>query len=246
MNNKCIKVGIVNYLNTAPLLYGLQQMDEQGEIALFKNNPAAVADALIHGEIDLGLIPVAMIPKIANAQIVGNHCISSFQKVASVCLFSQVPISEITTVYLDYQSRTSVQLVQILLKQYWKKNVEFKAATPSFINEIKDTTAAVIIGDRALEQLNNFAYVYDLAEAWHEFASLPFVFAVWVSRGVLDKNFIDRFENANKIGLDNLALIAAQQNYNHYDLLKYYTQNICYVLDENRKESLQKFLNYLV
>jgi chorismate dehydratase len=245
MSNKCIRVGIVNYRNTLPLLFGLEKMATIGKIILTKDYPSAVADDLKNGKIDIGLIPVAMISQIPNAQIIGNHCISSYEKVASVSLFSNVPIAEIDTVLLDYQSRTSVQLVKVLLKNYWKKEVTFIDASTNYIGEIKGRAAGVIIGDRAFEHKNKFVYEYDLAETWFAMTGLPFVFALWVSTIDLSNNFIIAFDKANAEGLNRLPEIVANAKYAAYDLQKYYTQNICFVMDEDRRKSVEMFLKFL-
>jgi chorismate dehydratase len=95
-------------------------------------------------------------------------------------------MEEIKTVYLDYQSKTSIKLAQILLKNYWKREVLLLEAPDNFIDLIDGATAAVIIGDRALEKYESFPYKYDLAEAWVSYTGKPFVFAKWVSNKTLD------------------------------------------------------------
>jgi chorismate dehydratase len=240
-----IKVGIVNYLNTKPLLFGLEQLERKGIIELVKKYPSAIADDLKAGMVDIALIPIAEYPNIPNGKIIGTHCISSRETVASVCLFSHVPIEEIETILLDYQSRTSVQLIQILCKEYWKKEIEFLPATENYISKIEDTTAALIIGDRAFEQLHNFEYVYDLAEAWHTYTTLPFVFALWISNTTLSEEFIEAFEQANEEGMQYLDTIAKEQHYTFYDLKDYYTNRICYNIDADRNKSKDLFLQKL-
>jgi chorismate dehydratase len=239
MNNKCIKVGIVNYRNTFPLLVGLEQMQN---IQLIKNYPAAVAQQLLNDTIDIGLVPIAIMPNINKANIIGNYCIASNKVVASVCLFSDVPLEKMDTILLDYQSKTSIQLVQILCREFWKINITFKPADLNYISEIKNNTAGVIIGDRAFEQANQFAYCYDLAEAWQAFTSLPFVFAAWISKHHFSEQFINEFNAANKLGLHDFRSIVAQQHYTHYDLYKYYTENISYELDDTKRKSIALFL----
>ena len=103
-----IRVGIVNYLNTKPLIYGLEKPPISNQIELVGDYPARVAEMLLKGEIDVGLIPVAVIPRLPSYHIVGNYCIGTEGEIASVALFSEVPMQEIEQVYLDYQSKTSV------------------------------------------------------------------------------------------------------------------------------------------
>jgi len=240
-----IKVGAVSYLNTKPLLYGLKQSFIIDSIDLIEDYPAKIAAMLINNEIDLGLIPVAVLPKLNKYFLVSDYCIGANDAVASVSLFSHQPIEKINIVLLDYQSKTSVMLAKILFKYYWKKEVRFIDASENYIDEIKNNTAGVIIGDRALEMNNKFNYIYDLASAWKSYTGLPFVFATWVANKQMDKNFMMEFDAANKVGLDNIDIVIKELNYNVYDLKTYYTQNISYDFNEEKKQALKLFIKYI-
>jgi len=240
-----IKVGAVSYLNTMPLLYGIEQSPVRSQIDLYTDFPSAVADRLLQGTIDIGLVPVAIIPQLPYAEIISDYCIGADGPVASVCLFSQVPMEEITTVLLDYQSRTSVALAQVLLKKYWKKEVVFKPAVPGFENEISGTTAAVVIGDRALQLQSTASYAYDLAEAWKAFAGLPFVFAAWVANKPIPAHFVHAFNEANRHGLELIETVVKLHPDVGYDLQHYFTKNISYHFTDEKKAGLELFLKYL-
>ncbi|MDI9319438.1 MAG: menaquinone biosynthesis protein [Phycisphaerales bacterium] len=237
-----IKVGAVSYLNTKPLLYGIERSPIYDTIELSLAYPAQLAQQLRAGSIDMALLPVAALQEIEGAKIVGDYGIAAHGNVVSVALFSQVPIGEIDTVILDYQSRTSVRLTQLLFAEYWQKEVRFEAATADFINEINGSTAAVIIGDRALEQLPNFKYSYDLSAAWKSFTKLPFVFAAWVANKDLPLEFMTAFNAANALGLEHLDEIAKANHIPYYSLKTYYHDNICYHLGEAEKKGLALFL----
>jgi chorismate dehydratase len=241
------RIGAVSYLNTRPLLLGMEQSPFRDSIDLVKSYPAQIAQDLLDDNIDIGLVPVAIMPLLSNPQIVSKYVIGSEDEVASVALFSQVPMDQIEKVYLDYQSRTSVQLAKVLLAQYWKKEVEFLIATEGYINEISGTTAGVIIGDRALASLKRFIHIYDLGLAWKQHTGLPFVFAAWVANKAIPSAFIEAFDAANEYGLKHLdeviALIPASEQV--YDLHKYYTENISYELTPEKREGLEKFLEAL-
>ena len=122
--DKKIKVGIVSYLNARPLVYGLKLPPVADQIELIEDTPAKLADMLINKNIDVGLIPVAIISRLKEYHIIGDYCIGSDGEVASVCLFSEVPVEEITKVYLDYQSRSSVALLKWLMQEYWGSRAE--------------------------------------------------------------------------------------------------------------------------
>lgn len=243
---KKIKVGIVNYLNTLPLLYGLQKPPIADYIELSGNYPSKVAEMLKSGEIDLGLIPVAVIPELPSYHIVGNYCIGTEGEIASVALFSEVPMNEIKRVYLDYQSRTSVALLTYLMKEYWGINPEIIQATDEdYRNEIKGTTAGLVIGDRALEQRKISTFIYDLGSEWRKITGLPFVFAAWVSVKPLSEYFIKLFDEANATGLTHIDEIVAATPYELYDLKKYYKLHLSYNFDEAKQKGMLHFLQVI-
>jgi len=239
-----IRVGIVSYLNTRPLIYGLQRLPIKNEIELIEAYPASLAEKLKTGEIDLGLVPVAIISQLPQFYINGNYCIGAVGDVASVALFSQVPIEQIRTIYLDYQSRSSVQLLKWLVKNHWKIDPELiDAKDESYLSYIKNDTAAVIIGDRALAQRSNFRYIYDLAGEWKIATGLPFVFAAWVSTKKLPEHFIEKFDEANAYGLKHIDEIAAEYDDGVYDLKKYFSENLSYELDKDKRKAMNYFFN---
>ena len=241
------RIGAVSYLNTRPLLLGMEQSPFKDRIDLIKSYPAKIAQDLLEGTIDIGLVPVAIMPLLSSPQIVSKYVIGTEGEVASVALFSQVPMEQVECVYLDYQSRTSVALAKVLLTQYWKKEVAFIAATEGYIDQISGTTAGVIIGDRALASLSRFEHVYDLGLVWKQHTGLPFVFAAWVANKPIPSEFIEAFDAANGYGLLHLeeviALIPAHEQV--YNLHKYYTQNISYELTPEKRAGLAQFLEAL-
>ncbi len=237
-----IKVGAVSYYNTRPLIYGFQHGMMKDAIELTEDYPAHIAAMLLNNEIDVGLVPVAIIPRLKEHYIISDYCIGTTGEVASVCLFSDVPIEEAKEVLLDYQSRTSVRLAKILLKEYWKINPLLTDAKADFRDHIKGTTAGLVIGDRAFEQRKVSPYVYDLGKAWRDLTGLPFVFAAWISNKKLDDVFIAGFNAATGAGMKVIDEIVAQNPYSLFDLKKYFTQYISYTLDDKKKAGLNLFL----
>lgn len=232
----------MSYLNTKPLLYGFKQTGILNNIDLIEDYPSKIAAMLLNDEIDVGLVPVAVIKNLKKHFIVSDYCIASDNEVASVAIFSNQPLEEITHVLLDYQSRTSVNLTKILFKHFWKKDIEFIDASENYINEINGTTAGLIIGDRALDAIEHFTFQYDLAKAWKSFTGLPFVFAVWVANKNLSEEFIHQFNYANSLGLEKIEEVIQELDYKNYDLKKYFNQNISYVLDDEKRKGLEMFL----
>jgi chorismate dehydratase len=240
-----IKVGAVSYLNTKPLIYGFENGMMKDKIELLIDYPSNIAKKLLNNEIDLGLVPVAVLPAMKEYHIIADYCIGCNGAVASVCLFSEVPLQQIEEVLLDYQSKTSVALLKILLKKHWKITPRLIAAEKGFEQNIGGATAGLVIGDRAFKQTMQSKYHYDLGFAWKEMTGLPFVFAAWVSNKKLDDGFINEFNKATQYGMLHLSEIANLNKYAHFDMLEYYTKFISYQFDNAKKEALERFLQLL-
>ena len=236
----------MSYLNTRPLAYGLRFPPIDQEIELIEDNPASLADLLASGAIDVGLIPVASIPGLPEHYIVGDYCIGTETEVASVCLFSEVPLEQIDTVLLDYQSRSSVALLKWLMKESWGIHPRLVETTDdSYRKQITGRTAGLVIGDRAFEQRKISTFIFDLASEWKSITGLPFVFAAWVSTRPLAGDFVTRFNHANALGLEHLDEIVAAEDFKLFDLRKYYTIHLSYLLDERKRKGMDLFLRYI-
>jgi len=221
----------------------MQKIDLQEDI------PSICAQKLKFKQVDLALVPVALLPKLDTYFIETNYCIGANGKVDSVKLYSQVPLNEVKTVTLDYQSKSSITLTKVLFKFFWNFEVDYLDAMPGFENEIKNTNAAVVIGDRTFELNGKFKYEYDLAEEWKKFTGLPFVFAAWVSTEKLPQEFIKEFNSILKHGIDNI-LLAIKEDYNLKSLSKdqtieYLVNRIDYNLDSHKRKALDLFLEYI-
>lgn len=242
---KKTKVGIVNYLNTAPFLYGIQHSPIIERIELIQDYPSQIALLLLQQKIDIGLVPVAILPDLENYQIVTDYCIGSDGPVGSVCLFSDVPIGEVEEVLLDYQSRTSVVLLKILLQNYWKISPELVDTESDYRASIKGTAAGLVIGDRSFEQRLTSKYVYDLGEAWKKYTNLPFVFATWTATRTLDESFTNDFNAATRFGIEHIDEVVKRTSFSLFDLNEYYKSFISYKFDNEKKKGLSKFLDLM-
>jgi chorismate dehydratase len=88
--NTKIRVGAVSYLNTQPLIYGIKRSPLLMEhIELTEEYPSKIAVRLLNDEIDVGLVPVAVIPLMKQHFIVGDYCIGAEGEVMSVALLAK-------------------------------------------------------------------------------------------------------------------------------------------------------------
>ena len=232
----------MSYLNTQPLLYGIERSGIMNKITLIRDYPARIARKLLDDTIDVGLVPVAVIPRLKEGHIITDYCIGCDGPVASVCIFSEVPLEKVETVLLDYQSRTSVALAKLLLRDYWNLDPKLIDTRNEYQSRIKGTSAGLLIGDRALAQRKVSPYIYDLGEAWKQHTELPFVFAAWTSNKKLPDEFVSRFNDANAEGVKHIDDVIAANPSSIFDLKKYYTSHINYQLDEKKKEGMNLFL----
>ena len=244
-----IKISAVSYLNTLPFIYGLKQSKLIDTIDLQLDYPAVCADKLINDEVDLALVPVVVIPILKDVHLISDYCIGADGAVDTVCLYSNVPIIEIETIALDYQSRTSVELLKILLREYWKIAPKLVKTEIGFEDNIKGNNAALVIGDRAFNLNKKHPYIYDLSAIWKEMTGLPFVFAAWVGNKNLPKDFIIDFNKALEKGLSNIdeALKQEGSNYSYCKSPKDYLNNkISYNLDAEKLKGMELFLKKII
>lgn len=248
MSDQKIDVVAVSYLNTKPFLHGLQQSGIQLPINLTLETPARCAQQLLDGNATIGLIPAAVVPQLPNAHIISDFCIGAEGAVKTVSLFSHVPIEEIESIYLDYQSRTSVALMRVLAQHFWKITPSFIPANQDFERQPSGTRqAAVVIGDRTIGLESHYKYVYDLAEAWQQWTGLPFVFAVWVSTRPLEESFVAQFNAALRQGVEQYREVAQQYQplYPTFDVEAYFSRYIRYQFDAPKRKALDLYWSYL-
>ncbi|MEW6773664.1 MAG: menaquinone biosynthesis protein [Bacteroidota bacterium] len=251
------KITAVNYLNTFPFRFGLEAFQNiLNWTEIDYATPFECAQQLLNGSTNIALAPIAVLAYQPNLQIITNYCLSTNVKVQTVKLYSHQHISHIKSIVLDYQSLSSVSLCKVLMKHYWKKNVEYIQGQKGFENQL-NADAMVVIGDRTFELNGKFPYEYDLAEEWFKYFGKPFVFAAWISNVKLSSQQLQQLNNAFEYGIQNieevtqlalhqtnifqhLALSQRQEN-----IYNYLTQNMQYYLTPERKESIEHFLNLL-
>ena len=237
-----ISVSIFPYLNTTPFVYGLKHEAISAHIALDFATPAQAAHRLQHGLCDIAIVPVAAVPSLPYYKIVGNHCIGAVSAVASVLLCSLTPVEQVREVALDQESRTSVLLAKLLLRDYWQVSPHYLPLPSDFPNRYPQT--AVLIGDKALLHGGQYPYIYDLAEHWIRWTGKPFIFAAWVANKVLPNGFVALFDDALAYGvahIDEAIENRADNRFSKEFAKTYLTKNIGFSLDKEKYQGLQLF-----
>ncbi len=247
-DQKRLRVGAVSYLNTKPLIYGLEQRAPQAEVVL--DVPSKLAVDLAADKLDVALIPSVEFFRHPGYTIVSDACIACRGPVLSVKLFSRGPIEAIRTLALDVGSRTSVALALVLLEQRY--GIE-PAVEPLEAEATLDDTAAdavLLIGDRAIHSPpGRFEVVWDLGDQWCEWTGLPFVFAMWTARAGRDLAGLDAaLAAARDDGVAHLNDIAQREaaplGLTRPQCLSYLRDNLHFYLGPREQQGLELFYRY--
>lgn len=244
-----VHLGAVSYLNARPLTWSLDRWPERWRI---RYDLPSVCSALLHtGEVRLGLIPSIDYLQAADYRIVPGVGIGSVGPIASVALFTRVPVNDVSRIALDTSSRTSVALVKVLCHHRFRITPEFVAQGPDLEAMTRESDAALLIGDPALEVGHEALGLekIDLGAEWTAMTGLPFVYAAWTGRaGAITAEGIDRLQDAQREGMRAAEDIAAE--YSPDDAAAraraatYLRDNVKYGLGADEVRGLQTFLDY--
>lgn len=235
MNAQPLRVAAIRFLNPAPLTWDFEHPPRAallaGRYALHYTAPALCAEQLLNGTADLGLIPVAALT--ADLAIVPGCAIASLDRVRSIQLILRPgqTLKTIRTVAADTASRSSVAYAQVLLRRFAGNSPEFLPASADPLAMLALADAALLIGDPALLALEHQAELerilgpctwIDIAHAWREHTSLPWVAAVWAVRpqtlpatGITHAQLIDDLNTSRTNGLAHIE-----------DLVRHWTSRI--------------------
>jgi chorismate dehydratase len=205
-----IRVGAVSYLNTRPLVFGLERGIAVDRISLSYDVPSVMAERMAAGELDLALLPTLDLARIAGLTVVPGLSISSRGPARSVLLVSRKPLPEVRSVSLDPESRTSNALTRILFAEVWGGAPDFEPGPRDLATALREHDAAVRIGDKALfEPVPEGVEVHDLGEVWTLKTGLPFVFAVWAAvPALVDRALYRALHDSRREGMRHLDAIA--------------------------------------
>lgn len=248
MSKKLI-ITAVSYLNTVPFVFGLKSMGCNKHFNLSLDVPAECARKVLNDEVDIGLVPLYAVLNKPKYKLVSDFCIGAINDVRTVTLLSNGPFSAIKRIYLDNHSKTSVNLVKVLAKFYWKMDIEWIAADIEKVNiPLPQSEAMLAIGDKVFDLEHKFDNRVDLAKEWQQFTGLPMVFAVWVTSKELPVHLTDEFCKALAYGADNIPLAVESLNglkISRDEAIQYLSSNISYILDKPKRDAITLFEHYV-
>jgi len=240
-----LRLGAVSYLNTKPLVYGLDAYPDRFDVRF--DVPAKCAELLHEGRVDLGLIPAIEYLR-GQYAIVPHISIASDGPVATVAVFTRRPIGEVKTIALDLSSRTSVALTRVLCAKHWQIAPKFTPAEPDLEAMLQRADAALMIGDPAFEidPVKHHVTKIDLGVEWKALTRLPFVYAMWVGRpGAATDEQCAALRQARDAGIAHLPDIAREVGGGNRDVeqrsLRYLRDNLRFGLGSSEQAGLRRF-----
>jgi chorismate dehydratase len=237
------RISVVEFLNTAPLVWGFTDGPLAGKYDLSFAVPSLCAEALRHGEADIGIIPAIEYQRMEGVVALPRMAIAAKQEVRSLLVVAKKPIELAKRIALDTSSRSTAALVRLLAAEHWRISPEFVDAAPEPSEMLKIADAALVIGDPALaislkmDALADKApsgeqccqgdpedmpvpgfetlFVYDVAHQWRQMTGKPAVLAIWVGRreAVTPEIFAD-FLASKKYGIEHVREIAEAASIN--------------------------------
>lgn len=232
-----LRISIVEYLNTAPLVWGFVEGPLADKYDLSFTVPSQCAEALRRGDADIAIIPAIEYQRIDNVVALPGMAIAAKGEVRSILVVAKKPIELARTIALDSSSRSSAALVRLLAKDLWKISPQFVEATPDPSEMLQQADAALVIGDPALRvalKMEALAgkspngeqccqgdpedmpvpgfetlFVYDVAYQWEEMTGKPCVLAIWAARrDVVTPEIAADFLASKRYGLERIREIA--------------------------------------
>lgn len=251
MDAKTLRISASSYSNTAPLVWSFLYGSQHGRVELILDNaPARSVELLEQNRVDAALTPVIAYQTLADVRLVPGVCVGAREKVRSVCLVTKgMPLEDVRSVSLDDSSKTSVVLTKIIFREFLGFEPEWREEQPDIDAMLAESDCALLIGDPALRLSTSSRTTadapfrtFDLAELWHGFTGLGFVFAMWITRAATSPvDFAavrdEGFEHIDEIAANYVKDIALTSD----ELKLYLTTNISYSIDEQMRKGLELY-----
>jgi chorismate dehydratase len=230
-----LRISVVQYVNTAPLVYGFTHGALRDKHELSFTIPSRCADDLRDGRADVAIIPAIELQRIDNLAVLPNLAIASKRRVRSLLIVSRKPMTEVRSLALDQSSRSTQALTRILCAERWHIVPKFVERPMYAENMLEEVDAALIIGDPALRlaiaaakyaslgeqgelicnsakigvEGNETLHIYDVVQEWRQFSGLPAVLAIWaVRKEVLSPEIVEDFLASRDYGMAHLEQIS--------------------------------------
>ena len=255
MEARKLKVGFVNYLNTAPFYYSLKMGVVEHNWDIQYHIPQKLNFLLAQGSLDIAFVSsIEYLNPSQDYLILPNLSISAKGKVHSVSLFSTLPLEKLNGKRIAYSkaTKTSFALLSILLNHV--DITPEKLFVVDSDNWEDEAEAFLMIGNEALLQGRRDFFIYDLGSLWEKYFSLPFVYSlILVRKEVVEDMYVavnDFYYYLRESLKDTLSGENMEfENYvvdslaNPHINSQKYLGNFRYDLDVDCRQGLQEFFN---
>ena len=255
------RIGMVNFINTAPLYEVWRQTVRRPDWQVTEAPPTVLNRMLHENELDLGFVSSQEYALHSGEyRILSDLSISATGPVGSVLLFSEEPVAQLDgrLILLSSQSQTSVSLIKIILEEFYQIQPRYRIGLLAETGARENPAAVLAIGDEALRLAaeNRYPFRLDLGEAWQIRTGLPFVFAVWAVREDFCRTDPDtvlaihlelqRCLRQGKEQLREISAIVAGRVPMDKGACYRFLQGIEYDLGSEKQEALRRFFEYLI
>ena len=240
-----VRLGAVSYLNSRPLVEGLDELLPGSSIQL--DYPSRLADSLASNNLDVALIPSIEYFRRGGYSIISDACVAARGPVMSVKLYCRVHPGKIRTMALDEGSRTSATLAKVILAERYGVTPATEPLSMDSYTTDSEADAVLLIGDRAMHSpAESFVEEFDLGQLWYEWTGLPFVFAMWVAHSDADMTGVSAaLSTARDQGIAAVERIARDEapglNLSEQTAHRYLKKNLHYHMTSAERSGLQLF-----
>jgi chorismate dehydratase len=261
-----VRIGCVSYLNTAPMIEGLEKARAA---TLIPAPPARLVELLNSGTAEVALLSIIDAQKSpAPVVLIPSGMIGCDGPTLTVRLYSAVPIERITRIHADSESHTGAALLRVILNQQFGLTPEFvEFDARERIAHARDEDASstaeaaewpesmLLIGDKVVTDSPpavRYPHQLDLGEAWKQLTGLPFVYAVWAC---LESNadsprvraaatLLDRQRRHNASRLDWIITHRAPARGWPIDLAQRYLHDLLrYEIGPRERQAIERFFD---
>lgn len=258
-----MNVGCVSYINALPLHLPFQLGLIHTSSKFTYGIPSVLNQMLREKKIDVALSSSVEYLD-GNYRLLPHLGIVGLNQVLSVNLYTRISVDRLhgARIGLTHHSATSVSLLKVLCRHFWKISPKWEDNVPTLqqhrslrsrvFQPLACFDAFLLIGNDALEHswVPGFQTI-DLAAAWYDLTGLPFVFALFSARKDIDNSELYQLEQELESALtwseenpQEIERAAMEQCTLNSERIRAYYASLRYRLGKKEFESLELFRRY--
>lgn len=254
-----IRLGKISYTNMWPVTHFFDESKFIGEVDFIEQVPSQLNKKMALGEIDIGAISSFAYAENSDKYILlPNLSVSCFGTIGSISLYFKNDIKDLDgkKVAMTNTSLTSINLLKIILEDYYKIKPEYISMNPNLDEMMEKADAALLIGDEALmaglvnERTKKYN-ILDLGAEWLAKTNQWMTFAVYaIRKESLDKypaliyKIYEEYIHSKDLGYKNIDKIinSAMSIYGgNYDFWYNYFKGLSHDFGNDQKDGLELY-----